>query len=120
MNLNKNDYIRLLNKTHFISFRPITWILNKFNMGAITFGIIVFIDKDLKGSVGTILHELVHVQQYYNYWFVGFIPVYLYHFFRGWIVTSFHDAYMCVPFEIEAYGYRDGSFERVYNEWRYV
>lgn len=114
MELNREDYVRLLDRTHFFSIGFVTWILNKFNMGAITFVTIVFIDKKLRDNTDTILHELVHVQQYHNYWFVGFIPVYLYYFFRGWIITDFHSAYMCVPFEVEAYDYKDPKFSLYY------
>ena len=115
MELNKSDYIRLLNVTKFISFKPIAWILNKFNMGAITFGTYVFIDKDLRNDADTILHELVHVQQYINHGFSLFLIIYLYNFFKGWIITrSFHSAYMCVPFEIEAYDYEDWDFYLYY------
>ncbi len=118
MELNKYDYMFLLSNTKFISNKFITWVLNKFNMGAITFGVVVFIDKNLRKDINIILHELVHVQQYINHGFYLFIIIYLYNFFRGWVVTrSFHTAYMCIPFEIEAYNHVDKNFVPIYYEW---
>ena len=120
MELSKSDYIRLINNTKFVSNKFIDWLLKKFDIGAITFGNYVFITKFTKNYWKTlVLHELIHVQQYINHGFSGFIIIYLFHFCKGLIkYKNWNKAYVNVPFEVEAYEYpMDIIFVSVYDVW---
>ena len=80
------------------------WVVNimlwRFGIGAITLGRWIFyfdgkIEKDNDYAESMIMHELVHIQQYKKYTWIGFWTIYLWNF-----VTK---GYMNVPFEKEAY-----------------
>lgn len=56
------------------------------------------IQKDL------ILHEHLHLEQYKQYWIIGFIAIYLYDYIKGRLSGLTHyKAYMEVRFEKDAY-----------------
>lgn len=71
-------------------------------IGGITLFAIVITKYDLSQEGKD--HESIHFQQYLDCFVVGFIPLYLFFWFRGlYRGMSGKDAYLSIPFEQEAY-----------------
>lgn len=71
-------------------------------IGAITLGFFVFSKEKL--SKRTKNHETIHLQQYIELFFIGFIFLYLFYWIFG--LLKYRDgkvAYHMIPFEQEAY-----------------
>lgn len=52
----------------------------------------------------TLNHEKIHLAQQRELWLVGFYLLYAFYWLRARLLgMSSHDAYMAIPFEVEAY-----------------
>ena len=106
---NKGLFIKtsLLRYIPFIAFQPI----------GITLGPIVLVDKDCL-SRNLINHEAVHVRQYIETLFIGFLVLYLLFWLRG-IISGYdsYESYKRIPFEIEASDYSSKFEERKWFGW---
>lgn len=52
----------------------------------------------------TLNHEKIHLAQQRELWLVGFYLLYAFYWLRARLLgMSNHDAYMAIPFEVEAY-----------------
>ena len=52
----------------------------------------------------TLNHEKIHLAQQRELWLVGFYLLYAFYWLRARLLgMSSHDAYMTIPFEVEAY-----------------
>ena len=53
----------------------------------------------------TLNHEKIHLAQQRELWLVGFYLLYAFYWLRAraFLRMSSHDAYMAIPFEVEAY-----------------
>jgi hypothetical protein len=97
----------LLSYIPFIPFQP----------AAITLGIVVLINKDYS-SKSLIDHEAVHVRQYVELLFVGFVLLYFLFWIKG-ILTGLnsYESYKSIPFEKEAEDYSHRFQERKWFGW---
>ncbi len=91
---------RILSWIPFLPIHPV----------GLTLGVLMIVNPDYE-SPELIDHEAIHVRQYIELLFIGFIVLYL-----GWWIfnclkgMSSHDAYEAIPFEKEARAF-SGSFE---------
>lgn len=88
---------------------------------AVTIGPLIF-TRSASPSDRLVRHELVHVAQYRELWYLGFLPVYTWFWIVGLIkFRSFRNAYMSIPLEQEArFGERTDNyfFQRDRFAWR--
>lgn len=62
-------------------------------------------------------HEIIHLYQQRELWIIGFYVLYVWYWLKGLVKTkSFHDAYMTIPFEREAYFNENTKLYPVYRE----
>lgn len=70
----------------------------------------------------TLNHEKIHLRQQRELWIIGFYILYVYYWLRGRVSgMSSVDAYLCIPFEIEAYENQTNEFylvTRKKNAWK--
>lgn len=66
---------------------------------------IIFIRPNCRTQ--TLNHEYIHVRQYAELWYIGFLVLYFYYQVKGWFEHgSLYMAYMMNPFEQEAFYYQ--------------
>lgn len=92
--------------------------ISPISIGTITLGPIVISKGEM--SEQTRRHETIHYQQYIDVLFVGFWPLYLFY----WVINllkgmSGSEAYINIPFEIEAYA-NDHNEDYLQNRKRYA
>lgn len=88
---------------------------------AITLYPFIFCEEEMDPF--TLNHERIHFQQQKELWIVGFYVLYVYYWLKGKLKYKMNDrqAYLNIPFEIEAYS-NDTDFEyldsRPKHNWR--
>jgi hypothetical protein len=105
----KGLFIRtsLLSYIPFIPFQPT----------ALSLGLVVLINKDYY-SEDLISHEAIHVRQYIELLFVGFIILYFAFWIKGMLTgLDSYESYKNIPFEKEAEAYSSKFEERKWFGW---
>jgi len=98
-------------KTRVIQNSRIPKLLSWFiPIKAITIGPFIFVDGEPSETL--LSHEMIHVQQYKELWYVGFLFLYLMDWVHGLLVyRNFREAYRAIRFEQEArYGEKDSGY----------
>ena len=107
MIVRSNFILRIL--SHIIGFQPL----------AVTFFPFIIVQEGVLSR--TLNHERIHIEQYKELYWIGFIAVYIYDYYCLRKSYSHKEAYRKVRFEQEAFANQDNpSYYKLRNkyEWR--
>jgi len=95
-------------------------LISPISIGAITLGFVVFARGEMSDTVKQ--HETIHFQQFLETLFLGFLVLYFYDYFRGWLkYKDRRKAYFNIRAEQEAYeNERSQNYLEHRKRWQWI